>query len=407
MLASCAVRPPGAAPPGPPSPSPLVRPGIDVLLSDSLHLVRGRRVALLTNHTGIDHEGRRSVDRLIAASANVRVVALFSPEHGFRGTEDRPALPDAVDSATGLPIYSLYVGPRPPKLHALDSVDALLVDLQDIGGRYYTYVATAAILIREAARRRKPVLVLDRPNPIGGTTVQGNVRGSSAPLELLVGPFRVAMRHGFTIGELARLANDEYGLGADLTVIPVSGWRREMYFDATRLPWVPPSPNMPSLESAMHYPGTALFEYTNLSVGRGTPLAFQVVGAPWLDAGAVLRQVSADEETPAGATLSVTTFTPRAPTDGKFNAVSLQGIRLSVTDRSAYDPARTAVALLAAIRHVHPDSLRFNNAPFDRLAAGPELREAILTGVRARDIVPTWEEPLAQYRFRWAKYLLY
>jgi uncharacterized protein YbbC (DUF1343 family) len=402
ILASCAPRPgPG------PAAAILVRPGIDVLLSDSIHLVRGRRVALLTNHTGLDRAGRRTVDRLVHTSSGAQLVALFSPEHGFHGTEDRPGLPDAVDSATGLPIYSLYAGSRPPKLDALDSVDALLIDLQDIGARYYTYVGTAAVLMREAARRGRPVLVLDRPNPVGGGSAQGNVRTSCDRLEILVGPFPVAMRHGLTIGELTRLANDECALGAKLTVIPATGWRREMYFDATGLPWVPPSPNMPSLESAMHYPGTALFEYTNLSVGRGTPMAFQVLGAPWLEATAVLRRVSAAGDSVPGVRLTDTTFTPHAPSDGKFDAMPLRGVRLEVVDRTAYDPARTAVVLLAAIRHVHRDSLRFNAAPFDRLAAGPELRDAIVAGRSARDIVDAWSEPLDRYRRRCAKYLLY
>src|SRR3989441_1089230 len=257
-----------------------VRPGIDVLLSDSLHLVAGKRVVLLTNHTGVDHAGRRDVDRLYGDTA-IRLTALFSPEHGFRGLEDRPGLPDAVDAATRLPIYSLYGGSRPPNFAALDSADVALVDLQDIGARYYTYPATATQLLREAARRGVRVVVLDRPDPVGGEAVQGNVHAAIAdPDTALVGFFPVPMRHGMTLGELLRLANDALGLHADLVVVPAAGWRRGMYFDATGLPWIKPSPNMPDLESAFHYPGTCLFEGTNLSVGRGTPFAFQVVGAP-------------------------------------------------------------------------------------------------------------------------------
>ncbi|HXF96467.1 MAG TPA: DUF1343 domain-containing protein [Gemmatimonadales bacterium] len=379
-----------------------VRPGIEVLLSDSAHLVRGRQVGLLTNHTGIDRQGRRDVD-LLVATPGVRLTALFSPEHGFQGTEDRPGLPDAVDSATGLPIYSLYSGARPPNLAGLDGLDVLLIDLQDIGARYYTYVSSALLLMREAARRGKPVVVLDRPNPIGGELVQGQVRPAPAPLEVFVGTLPVAMRHGMTLGELVRLGNDVYGIGADLRVVPASGWRRELYFDATGLPWVRPSPNMPDLESALHYPGTCLFEGTNLSVGRGTPFAFQVIGAPWLDPDAVLRRL------PDGAGVEVTAveFTPRAPTDGKYDGVPLRGLRMRVTERSVYDPARLAVGLLAAIRAAHGDSLRFRPEGFDRLAAGPELREAILAGWEASVIWDRWTAGLEQFRGLRAKYLLY
>ena len=390
-----------------------VRPGIDVLLSDSLHLVAGRRVVLLTNHTGVDATGHRDVDRLYGDTA-IRLTALFSPEHGFRGLEDRPGLPDAVDSATGLPIYSLYGGSRPPNYAALDSADVALVDLQDIGARYYTYPATATQLMRQAARRGVRVVVLDRPDPVGGEAVQGNVHAEVAdPDTALVGFLPVPMRHGLTLGELLRLANDALGLHADLVVVPAAGWRRGVYFDATGLPWIKPSPNMPDLESAFHYPGTCLFEGTNLSVGRGTPFAFQVVGAPWLDPGAVLRRLretgTAQRETDnplQGVAVDSISFTPRGPTDGKYDGVSLRGVRLKVTDRGRYDPTRLAVALLAAIRAAHPDSFRFGRR-FDQLAAGAELRAALEAGQSVTAIWARWAAPLAAFRATRGKYLLY
>jgi len=385
-----------------------VRPGIEVALTDSAQLIAGRRIGLLTNHTGVDRQGRRDVDLLIANGYQPR--ALFSPEHGFRGTEDRPGLPDAVDSATSLPIYSLYGGASERLERALDSVDVVLVDLQDIGARYYTYVSTAVILMRDAARHARPVIVLDRPNPLGGDVVQGNVRETAAPFETFVGFLPIPMRHGMTLGELLRLANDVLGLRAQLIVVPAAGWRRGDYGDDTGLPWVRPSPNMPDLESAIHYPGTCLFEGTNLSVARGTPFAFQAVGAPWLDAGAVLRRLGAASGEPdalAGVEVSATTYTPRAPTDGKYDGVELAGIRLRVTDRRRYDPPRVAVALLAAIRAVHADSLRFRNDGFDRLAGGPALREALVTG-RAPDVIwRSWQRGLERFRRERAKYLLY
>lgn len=385
-----------------------VRPGIEVLVQDSLHLVRDRALALLTNHTGIDRAGRRDVD-VLRATKGIRLQVLFSPEHGFRGTEDRPGLPDGIDSASGLPIYSLFTGGRPPNFQVLDSVDVLAIDLQDIGARYYTYVAAAARLMREAARRGKRVIVLDRPNPLGGTMVQGAMRESLGdPARDDVGFLPVPMRHGLTLGELLRMADDLFGMGADLRVVPAAGWRRDQYFDETALPWVRPSPNMPSLESAVHYPGACLFEGTNLSVGRGTAVAFQVIGAPWLAPRRVLGWLEQHApEVLTGVMADTTTFTPAIPTDGKYDGVRLQGIALRVTDRLRYDPTRLAVALLAAVRAVHADSFQFRAGHFDRLAAGPALRTALQAGTGPRDIWAGWDAGLAQWRTARAKYLVY
>ncbi len=401
-VVGCAVALPAAAP-------GQVRPGIEVLLSDSIGLVLGKRVALLTNQTGVDRLGRRDID-LLRGTAGVRMVVILSPEHGLRGLDDRPGLPDAVDSATGLPIYSLYGGTPLAAVGALDSVDVVLVDLQDVGARYYSYPPTAVVLMVEAARRGKPVVVLDRPNPIGGVAVQGSVAPAHAVER--VGDFLpIPMRHGMTMGELARYANDALGIHARLTVVPAVGWRRGMYYDDTGLPWVRPSPNLPTLESTIHYPGTCLFEGTNLSVGRGTVLAFQVVGAPWLDTGAVLPRLRGGgrwaQEGLTGVEVSGVTFTPRAPTDGKYDGVELRGIRLRVTDRRQYDATRAAVLLLAAIHEVHADSLRFDPARFDRLAGGIELRRATLAARAPEAVWHAWDGPLALFRRQRAKYLLY
>src|SRR5881628_2349315 len=261
------------------APSPLaaqVRPGIEILLSDSAHLIAGKRLGLLTNNTGVDRLGRRDVD-LLRTTHDARLTVLFSPEHGFRGTEDRSGLPDGRDSATALPIYSLYGGSRTAARAAVDSVDVLLIDLQDIGARYYTYIATAVQVMRDATRAGKRVIVLDRPDPVGGIAVQGNVRARAGdPDSLFSGFMPVAMRYGMTLGELARLANDALAIGTDLVVVPALGWNRTLFYDQTGLPWVKPSPNMPDIESALLYPGTCLFEGTNVSVGRGTATAFRV-----------------------------------------------------------------------------------------------------------------------------------
>ena len=389
-----------------------VRPGIEVLLIDSAHLVAGKRVGLLTNQTGVDLAGRRTVD-LLRADPAVRLVMLFSPEHGFRGTEDRPGPGRTVDSATGLPIYNLYGPKQSPDSAPFDSLDAVLVDLQDIGARYYTYVSTAIILMERAARGDTRVLVLDRPNPLGGEVVQGNVRERPAAEQTFVGFLPVPMRPGMTLGELLLLANDVLGIHARLTVIPVAGWRRGMYFDATGLPWVRPSPSMPDLESALHYPGTCLFEGTNLSVGRGTRFPFQVIGARWLNAPAVIRRLQDGEggkgkgEGLDGVELTVDTLTPYAPSDGKNDGVTINAIRLRVTDRRRYDPTHTAVALLAALRAVHPDSFHFAAERFDLLAAGPALRRAILAGRAPAVIWRGWEPALERFRKGRGTYLLY
>jgi uncharacterized protein YbbC (DUF1343 family) len=382
-----------------------VRPGIEVVLSDSAHLIAGKRLGLLTNHTGIDHLGRRDADLLLAVRGG-RLTVLFSPEHGFRGTEDREGLPDGRDSATGLPIYSLYGGSRSAARAALDSIDVVLIDLQDIGARYYTYPATAASLMRDASKAGKPVIILDRPIPVGGMAVQGNVRARLAdPDSNLVSFLPVAMRHGMTLGELANMANDLMELKLDLTVVPAQGWQRSQFYDETGLPWIKPSPNMPSLESAMLYPGLCLFEGTNLSVGRGTPIAFQVLGAPWLDPAKLSERLRSFQV--AGVEVVDTTFTPLAPTDGKYPGVALPGIRMRVTDRERFDPTRFAVVLLAALRSTHPDRFEFRASQFDRLAAGPDLRLAIEAGRSPREIWESWEPELARFREMRRKYLIY
>ena len=404
--AACAPRGPARGP----VPA-MVRPGIEVLLSDSVHLVRGARVGLLTNHTGVDRGGRRDVDLLRAAG--VAVTTLFTPEHGFRGTEDRPDLADTKDSATGLPIYSVYGATRTPDLSALDSVDVLLIDLQDIGARYYTYVSTAVLMVRDAARRHVRVVVLDRPNPIGGAAVQGNVRPATGELAPFVGFLPVPMRHGLTLGELVRLANAEFTLGADLVVVPAAGWRRELLYDETGLPWVRPSPAMPELESALHYPGLCLFEGTNLSVGRGTRLAFQVVGAPWLEPRRVLEALGVGDggrgtgDELAGVEIAAVEFTPVDPTDAKYGGITLPGLRLRVTDRSRYDPTRAALALIAALRAVHPDSFRFRAERFDLLTGDPDVRAALSQGVEVAAVWRAWDGDLRRFKNRRAKYLLY
>jgi uncharacterized protein YbbC (DUF1343 family) len=390
VVAACAPRADGA---------PVVRPGIDVLLTDSVHLVEGRRVGLLTNQTGIDRAGVADVERLLGAG--IALIAIFSPEHGYRGALDEENIGQGVDSATGIPIYSLYGDVRAPTAEMLAGIDLLLVDLQDVGARPYTYVSTALVAMESARAHGVAVTVLDRPNPIGGELVQGPILDSA--LSSFVGMLPVPMRHGMTLGELALFGNRVLGIDADLTVIPADGWERGAWFDRTGLPWVRPSPSMPDLESATHYPGTVIFEATNLSVGRGTPVAFQVVGAPWLDAGAVIAQMGS----PDGVLLADTVIVPHAPPDRKYDGVPVPGVRLLVRDRSAYDPVALAVALLRAVYLVHPDSLKVTSGRLAQLLGNGEVWEDIVAGSSSVSIVASWEEPLDAFRTARRGSLLY
>jgi uncharacterized protein YbbC (DUF1343 family) len=380
LLSACA---PGPRPVGLVAPLVPVRPGIEGILGDSAGILRGKTVGLVSNQAGVDAAGVSDVDRLLAAG--VRLVALFSPEHGFRGSaEPGEAVASTVDSATGLPIYSLYGRVYAPTDSMLAGIDVMLVDLFDVGARYFTNLATTIEVMRAAARLGKPVVVLDRPNPIGGL-VQGNVLDPA--YRSFVGALAMPMRYGLTLGELARLANLDLNLGADLRVIPAAGWHREETLDVTGLPFVRPSPNLKDLESLFHYPGTCLFEGTALSVGRGTDAPFHQIGAPWLDVSRVLAALPTDR-LPGVQFLGVV-FTPEHPGDGKHDGVRLKGIRLVLTDAQAYDPTLTAVVLLATIQRIHPDSLRIRPG-FDRLAGGPALREAILAGRDPFTIVAEW-----------------
>ena len=362
----------------------VVRPGLEVLLADSAHLLRGRRVGFVANQGSLDAQGRHGVDRLQAAGVDLG--ALFSPEHGFRGiAAPGEAVANATDSATGLPIYSLYGRTTLPMDSMFKGLDLIVVDLPDVGARYYTYVSTTVEVMRAAAARGLPVIVLDRPNPIGGA-VQGNVLEPQH--RSFIGMLTVPMRHGLTLGELARLANVELGLGAALTVVPAAGWHRRDYLDRTGLPFVPPSPNLRSLEALIHYPGLCLFEGTPLSVGRGTDAAFEQVGAPWLDTTAVLATLRAAGL--PGVAFEGRAFTPHAPGDGKFADTLVAGIRLRATDREAYDPTATAVHLLAAVRARHPDRWALRIAHFDRLAGTSRLRLDLEAGLPPDRIVQGW-----------------
>lgn len=370
-----------------------------MLLSDSAHLIADRRVGLLTNQTGVDRSGTSDVQLLLDAGA--QVTAIFSPEHGYRGVLDEELIAHGHDSAAGLAVFSLYGNVQAPAPEMLQDVDVLLIDLHDVGARPYTFVSTALLAMQSAAAENVAVLVLDRPNPVGGAAVQGPILDTA--FGGFTGMLPVAQRHGMTLGELARFGNDWLDIGADLTVVPAAGWVRGLWYDQTGLPWVRPSPSMPDLESASHYPGLVLFEATNLSVGRGTPVAFQVIGAPWLDAAAVIDRVGTLE----GVLLADTVIRPEAPPDGKYPDVTQPAVRLLVTDRETYDPVTTAVALLRAVAELHGDALEVRQRRMAQLVGTDRLWRAIERGASVAEIVAAWRADLERFREERKRYLLY
>jgi uncharacterized protein YbbC (DUF1343 family) len=369
-----------------------VRPGLSVLLDDSIALIAGKRVALVTNQTGVDEKGRSAVDLLAAdprsVRAKVQLVRLFAPEHGVRGTADRPNLPDERDEKTGLVVHSLYQRTTiAPPDSLLDGVDVLVVDLQDIGTRTWTYVGVVLYAMQAGERRNIPVVVLDRPNPITGARTEGALldsalanpaypTGSNRTNGFALAP--MPLRHGLTMGELARLFHQQLKLGTRLTVVPMQNWRRAMWFDETDLPWVRPSPNMPSVASALLYPALVPFEASNVSVGRGTDLPFQRFGASWLDAPRVARLL--EDLNMTGVRFRTERVTPEQPGDGKFAGRPIPAIRIEIEDRERVQPARIGAAILWALHRVHADSLRITPAGFDLRMGSARMREALRAG---------------------------
>jgi len=377
-----------------------VRPGITVLVTDSAALIDGKRVGLLTNQTGVDEHGVSDIDLLMKrqtekGGAGPKLTALFSPEHGIRGTEDRTNLANGRDERTGIPIYSLYGATTlAPPDSVLKNLDVLAIDLQDLGARPWTFVATMVYAMRSAAAQHVRVLVLDRPNPITGSHVEGPLLDTSfayagshsaARAATPTALYPIPSRHGLTLGELARFYNDVLGLHADLVVVPVEGWRRVDWFNDTKLPWIKPSPNMPNLTSATLYPGVVWLEATNISVGRGTESAFQLIGAPWLNAKKAIDLL--ESRNLPGVKFSAERFTPAHPGDDKYSGVSIDGIRITITDRERVNTARLGAALLWAAIQVNKDSIRFQQKGFNQLFGVRGGREAFMRGADPDSLV--------------------
>jgi len=368
-----------------------VRPGITVLVEDSLVLLRGKRIALLTNQTGIDARGVSDIELLREArvrAAGVTLVRLFSPEHGIRGAEDREHVESGIDERSGLAVHSLYtVTTIAPPDSLLVDLDAIVYDLQDIGTRTWTYVGAMVYAMRAAARRHLPIIVLDRPNPITGDHVDGpmldtNLSNAEEHTPQRPGKayalYPFPLRHGMTMGELALFYNRVLGINAPLHVIPMTGWRRDMWLDQTGLPWVRPSPNLPTLASALLYPSLVAFEGSNVSVGRGTPDAFQRFGAAWMNAARVADALN-DRRLP-GVRFVVDSFMPVNPGDSKYNGVRITGVRIDVTNRDRVQSGRISAAILWSLLKANRDSLRLSTRTFDERFGSHALREAIVAG---------------------------
>jgi uncharacterized protein YbbC (DUF1343 family) len=389
---------------------PAVQVGIERLLSDERRLIGGRRVALVSNPASIDRSFRHSADVLFD-DPSINVVALFGPQHGFRSDlqDNMIETPHGRDDRRRVPIYSLYSETREPSAEMLREVDVLLIDLQDVGTRVYTYIYTMANCMRAAARHGVRVVVCDRPNPVGGVEVEGATLDPA--FASFVGQFPIPLRHGMTIGEIARLFNEEFAIGARLDVVPLSGWRREMYFDETRVPWIIPSPNLPTLDSAIVYPGAVLFEGTMLSEGRGTTRPFELIGAPWIDGERLAAAMN-------GRRLAGVHFRPVffEPTFQKHAKQTCGGCQIHVTDRHAFRPVRTAVELMSGFRQQDPSRFAWREPPYeyehdkepiDILYGSDRLRTTLDGGGDVSALVASWKPDEEAFRRTRERYLLY
>jgi len=374
--------------------------GIEVLLHDRLDLIRGRHVGLITNPTGVDRQLVSDVD-LLAHTPAVHLVALFGPEHGIRGAHQAGAsVGSDRDPVTGLPVYSLYGKTRRPTPAMLQGVDVLVFDIQAVGARFYTYLYTMADAMKAAAAAHIPTIVLDHPNPIGGTKVQGPILDPK--FASFVGEYPIPLRYGMTIGELAEFFNGEFHIGADLTVVKMRGWKRSMYYDDTPLQFVMPSPNMPTETTALVYPGMGLVEGTNVSEGRGTTRPFELIGAPWIDAEQLSRALN-------GKRLDGVRFRPVhfTPTFSKYEGKSCNGIEVHVMDRGTFNPVVVGLTVIATIHDLYSHQFAFNASGFDRLVGNDWIRKDIEKGVPVSEMQLRWQADLSQFEKVRQKYLLY
>ncbi|MBU8729396.1 MULTISPECIES: exo-beta-N-acetylmuramidase NamZ domain-containing protein [Cytobacillus] len=380
--------------------------GVEVLLNDKKDLIEGKRVGLITNPTGVDQNLNSIVD-ILHNDPDVELTALYGPEHGVRGSAQAGEYVEYyIDEKTGLPVYSLYGKTKKPTPEMLENIDVLLFDIQDVGTRFYTYIYTMAYAMEAAKENNIPLIVLDRPNPQGGTKVEGPVLDMK--YSSFVGNYSIPLRHGMTVGELAELFNEEFEIGAELTVVKMNGWKRDMYYDDTSLPFVMPSPNMPTLETALVYPGAALIEGTNVSEGRGTTKPFELIGAPFINADDLAGHLNSLNL--PGVTFRAASFTPSfSKHAGKLS----HGIQIHVTHRDAFKPVETGLHIVKAIHDMYPEDFEFraeNSAGisfFDNLMGNGWVREDIEEGKPVEEISSKWQKELKQFNKTREEYLLY
>ena len=382
--------------PKPQAPSPSVLSGIDVLARDGFAKLKGKRVGLITNHTGVARDGKSTID-LLQTAPGVQLVALFAPEHGIRGVLDAD-VPAERDQKTGLTIHSLYGETRRPTAAMLAGIDTLVIDLQDIGARFYTYPATTGYVLEEAAKRKIAVMVLDRPNPVNGWQIEGP--NQSEPIREFIAYFPMPVRHGLTLGELARVFNAEKKLNADLTVIPVENWRRDYWYDETGLAWINPSPNMRNLNQAALYPGIGAIEYSNVSVGRGTDQPFEQFGAPWIDGPRLAAALNARQL--PGIRFYPVAFTP---TTSKYARQACQGVFMVITNRATLPPVRVGLEIAGALFTLFGEQYQLENT--DLLLGSRDSLERVKRGEDPAAVAARWSADEGRWRQLRAKYLLY
>jgi uncharacterized protein YbbC (DUF1343 family) len=383
--------------------------GADLLFTKHFDFIKGKNVGLVVNHTALLSNGQHLADAIHARN-DVKLIALFGPEHGVRGDTTGP-VHDAVDKKTGVPMYSLYGKTYKPTPEMMKGIDVLIYDIQDVGARFYTYISTLGHAMEAAAEHTIPMIVLDRPNPIQGLYIDGPVRHDT--LKSFVAFGKIPIAHGMTVGELALMYNGEQwlekGLKADLKVIAMENWKRTMWYDQTGLKWVRPSPNMPTLATATVYTGTCLFEGVNISEGRGTDKPFEYISAPWIDVNRVAQLL---KNAPLkGVSFQPNEVTPtqrpnnaRAP---KYNGEPCKGIFVDVTDRNSFEPVKAGIYLLWAIRTAHPDQIQWRQQTIDRLSGTVTVRTMIDAGKTPQEIFQTWQEGLEYFKSIRSKYLLY
>ncbi len=384
--------------------------GLEVLLESKTHLLEGLRVGLIVHPASINSRFEHTAD-LFFKDQRIKLTALFGPQHGIRGeTQDNMIeWQTFTDSRTGLPAYSLYGETRKPTPEMLGDTDALVFDVQDVGTRVYTFIYTMALAMEAARAQKKKFIVLDRPNPIGGVTVEGNIH--EAEFHSFVGMYPLPMRHGLTVGELALMFNKQFGIGCDLEVVKMEAWQRSMFYEETGLPWVLPSPNMPTIDTAVVYPGAVMFEGTQVSEGRGTTRPFEIIGAPYIVPDDLLAELN--KETLPGVVFRPLHF---QPTFHKYAGEICGGLQMHVTDRNSFKPVITSIAIISAIHKLYPNQFDwkqppyeyvFDKLPFDVINGSASVCEQIQGNVPLTEIEESWREPLNNFAEMRREYLLY